>query len=178
VENGETLKVWLEALIDTNRVFLRNHPDTPKLYDSGVFYARTEDWDPIPVLYSEGYHGTDLPWCRVKRMYGKFGDCKSLACARIAELREAGKVAKVNHRFAEKPIIAPQGSWQDGNNVFTDDGRPVSQNAILLPDRTITDLQGNPKTRFVYHILVQTGLNDFEDPSKLCGMTDNELAYL
>lgn len=28
-----------------------------------------------------------------------------------------------------------------------------------------------------YHILVQTGVNTFQDPSKECGMTDNEWAH-
>ena len=145
MENAETLNVWLEALVDTNLIYLRHHRDTPALYKAGVHYARTDDWDPIPRLYEVGYHGTDSPDSRVPRHFGIFGDCKSLSCARVAELRMKGKVAKPVFRFAEKPFTAANGQ------------------------------QG---TRMLYHILVQTGIQSYEDPSKECGMTDNEWSYM
>jgi hypothetical protein len=179
VENAETLKVWLEALIDTNRVYLDFHPETPPLYKAGVHYARTDDWDPIAVLFRPGYHGTDLPWCRVPKHYGVFGDCKSLSAARIAQLRKAGKVAKPQFRYDEKPILAPPGSYNRDEGVWTAEGRCVVPDGMLAPDnRRIIGADGKLKTRLVYHILVQTGINSYEDPSKLCGMTDNEWAYM
>ena len=179
VENAETLNVWLEALIGTNRVFLSHHPRTPKLYDAGVIYARTDDWESIPDLYRESYHGTDRPECRVPKRYGRFGDCKSLACARIAELRAAGKQAKPNFRFDIKPIIAPRGSLILPNgSIVSPNGAILSADGSIAANGIVLDPSGRPRERLLYHILVQTGMNEYEDPSKVCGMTDNEWAYM
>jgi hypothetical protein len=62
----------------------------------------------------------------------KYGDCKSLAATRIAELRDAGKKADMAFRF-----------------------KPGSNGTM-------------------YHILVQTSAGGFEDPSKVCGMPEDE----
>jgi hypothetical protein len=122
-ENADVLQVLVESLVAINRIYLRSRKaaNLPKLYASGVRYRRTEDWLPIPVLLYQGY-----------------GDCKSLAAMRIAELRESGRVAKVATRF--KPMDA------DGNTMW--------------------------------HILVQTGVGTFEDPSKECGMPESEVSDL
>ena len=116
-ENADVLRTLVEALVAIDRIYLRARRDRqlPTLYQAGVRYARTEDWLPTPVLY----------WQR-------YGDCKSLAAARIAELRESGKVAKPAFRFLPRP---------DG---------------------------------VMYHILVQTSAGGFEDPSKICGMPEDE----
>ncbi len=116
-ENADVLHALIEALALVDRIYLRHRQAQrlPRLYDAGVRYARTEDWLPTPVLY----------WQR-------YGDCKSLAAARIAELREAGKFAKVAFRF-----------------------KPGSNGTM-------------------YHILVQVSAGGFEDPSKVCGMSEDE----
>jgi hypothetical protein len=54
----------------------------PLLYESGVVYARTIWWEPIPALYERGW-----------------GDCKSLTCAKVAEDRLAGINAGAVFRF-------------------------------------------------------------------------------
>ncbi len=68
-QNAIALEALLRCLIDLNILWLQQYPNTPALYDSGVYYSRTTVWDTIPALYARGY-----------------GDCKSLTAARIAEL--------------------------------------------------------------------------------------------
>lgn len=68
----------LEALTNINREWLREHPSTPGIYESGVRYIReteTEDWRDIPTIIKDGG-----------------GDCEDLACYLCAELRERKKV--------------------------------------------------------------------------------------
>ena len=66
----------LEGLVNVDRLWLRMNPSTPKLYDSGVRYARekTEYWRDIPTI-----------------ILNKEGDCEDLGSWRVAELREEGK---------------------------------------------------------------------------------------
>jgi len=68
------------ALIAANVAYLRVHPKTPRLYESGVRYEEEpgtqDDWDDIPETLSVGV-----------------GDCEDLSGWRIAELRVAGEVA-------------------------------------------------------------------------------------
>src|SRR5712672_3536337 len=80
-ENAYALRTLLETLISLNRAFLRKHA-APSLYESGVFYGRTQVWDTIPALYQR-----------------KFGDCKSLSAALIAQYREAGVDAQPVYRW-------------------------------------------------------------------------------
>jgi hypothetical protein len=74
------LRLMMEALIAANVAFLLAHPQTPRLYESGVRYEEEpegeDDWNDIPVTLSLGY-----------------GDCEDLAGWRIAELRVAGELA-------------------------------------------------------------------------------------
>lgn len=85
-EEAEALRVLLDALIRINLSFLRHHPDTKPLYKAGVVYGRTEIWDPIPALYARRY-----------------GDCKSLSAARIAELVNSGVDAQPSFRWNPRP---------------------------------------------------------------------------
>lgn len=134
VENALALRIMLDTLIRLNQEFLRYHRVRP-LYQSGVRYGRTQIWDTIPALY--------------KRTYG---DCKSLACALVAERlnegRQAGAVHRWIHRcrFCEYPMV--QGfcpAHGKGPNV-----------------EGATD----------YHILVVNEKGEFEDPSKVLGMNE------
>ena len=74
------LRLMMEALIAANVAYLRAHPDTPRLYESGVRYeeepGNQDDWNDIPETRQLGA-----------------GDCEDLAGWRIAELRVAGEVA-------------------------------------------------------------------------------------
>jgi len=68
----------LEALINMNRFYLINHPNTPKIYEADVSYISqggSEDWFDIGEALKQGG-----------------GDCKILTAWRIAELRERNKL--------------------------------------------------------------------------------------
>lgn len=67
-ENAFALKVLLNALVLLDIGWLRNNPDVPPLYASGVRYERTRNWLTTETMYRMGY-----------------GDCKSLAASLIAE---------------------------------------------------------------------------------------------
>lgn len=92
VDNAYALRALLDCLIELNQAFLLTHT-VPNLYRSGVRYGRTKIWETIPALYKRGY-----------------GDCKSLACAKIAELRAVGVPCEPVFRW-----IKP-----DGRNGATD----------------------------------------------------------
>lgn len=53
-DNAQALQALLECLISVNRVYLRRFR-TPKLYESGVRYGRTQVWDSIPDLLTRRY---------------------------------------------------------------------------------------------------------------------------
>lgn len=53
-DNAIALQQLLECLIGINRLYLRRFR-APKLYQSGVRYARTQIWDSIPDLVKRGY---------------------------------------------------------------------------------------------------------------------------
>lgn len=86
VENAHALRALLDCLIGINLAYLKYHPHTPALYRSGVYYERVDEWMPIPALYHLGY-----------------GDCKSLACALIAEYRHKGVACEPAFRWIERP---------------------------------------------------------------------------
>ncbi len=78
--NAKALGALLDCLVELNLIYLDLFPNTPGLYETGVFYylmPTKAPWDTIPTLYGRGY-----------------GDCKSLAAARVAELRRQGKAAR------------------------------------------------------------------------------------
>ena len=93
-ENALVLRRLLDCLTGINEDYLRYH-STPDLYESGVFYKRQELWEPIPALYSRGW-----------------GDCKSLACALVAQYRKAGIPCETVFRWK----VNGQGS--DGWTLF------------------------------------------------------------
>jgi hypothetical protein len=81
VEKALALRASLDLLISLNLIFLSDHT-VPPLYSAGVVYKRDPIWAPIPSLYAR-----------------TFGDCKSLACALIAEYRNRGIPAEPAFRF-------------------------------------------------------------------------------
>ena len=89
VVNSYALKRLLEILTEANVEYLAKCPAVG-LYNSGVFYDRTTEWDSIPALYRRGY-----------------GDCKSLTCALVAEYRKQGKNASATFRH----VVNSKGSY-------------------------------------------------------------------
>ena len=78
----------MESLVWIDRLWLQQHPDTPKLYDSGIRYEpefNIERWQDIPSTIKRGY-----------------GDCDDLSTWLIAEYREQGVDAKPWVKWAWK----------------------------------------------------------------------------
>jgi hypothetical protein len=73
------LRLALEALVRADREHLEAHPDTPKLYASGVRYEREplrrDNWQNIP-----------------RTLALRNGDCEDLVSWRVAELQAAGEL--------------------------------------------------------------------------------------
>ncbi len=103
-EDADVLRAMLDCLIRINIEYLRRHPKTPPLYKAGVTYGRTEVWDSIPALYARRY-----------------GDCKSLSAARIAELTVRRVVAQPTFRFNPRKngakdfhiLVQTYAGWED-----------------------------------------------------------------
>lgn len=76
--NGPSLTAAVLGLQAENEAWLRSHPNTPRLYESGVRYRREppgrEEWEPIPIVLQK-----------------RHGDCEDLASWRAAELRVSGE---------------------------------------------------------------------------------------
>ena len=71
----------LNALAEVNRLWIKYHPNAPKIYQSGVRYRRErgqENWQAIPVAYRN-----------------RAGDCDDAAAWRAGELQAQGERAKV-----------------------------------------------------------------------------------
>ena len=81
-ESHQVLNIVLNALVQMDMVHLRNHPQTPSLYQSGVRYVEEppgmEDW-------------RDIPTCLRERQ----ADCEDLACWRAAELNVRQGIAAI-----------------------------------------------------------------------------------
>lgn len=107
------LRILCDALTSLDMVYLRAHPATPTLYQSGVRYLRDrpdqEDWQTVPeVLFRGG------------------ADCKSLAAWRAAELRIRGIPAFCQFRWRGKEDRAtfhievqyPDGRIEDPSKIL------------------------------------------------------------
>jgi hypothetical protein len=77
--DGPTLELMAEFLTRLNEKWLREHPETPALYESGAFYVlQPEYWLTIPWAITIGIR------------LGHGLDCKVLSAWRAAELRVRG----------------------------------------------------------------------------------------
>jgi hypothetical protein len=109
----DAIRDLCEALIAIDRRYLARNP-VPALYDVGIRYKEqpegVEDWYDIPTAIYEGR-------C----------DCKSLACWRIAELRNAG----VNATVDVMPQAIEGGMWLYHIRVVFPDGTIEDPSLIL-----------------------------------------------
>jgi hypothetical protein len=103
--SDETLRVCLDALTTIDRLYLRAHPETPSIYDSGVQYVEepdgAEDWQDVPTCLRMG-----------------IADCEDLACWLAAELIE-------RHGLDVKADFTKQ---------VLPDGRTLYHIVVRLPD--------------------------------------------
>jgi len=104
-----------EAFVQINEQWLRTHPETPDLYESGVRYDLHADvqgpWQAIPRLYAMGR-----------------GDCEDIAAARTAELR-------VRHGIAARMCNQ---HWDHAWDA-SQEGRWSTHWLVCLPDGTVED---------------------------------------
>lgn len=94
---GPYLQVMLDALVAMNIMWLKGHPTTPLLYESGVRYRREppghDKWVAVPVVLQRRY-----------------GDCEDLASWRAAELAVHGERAKAFPKHVR--------TYSDGSKLF------------------------------------------------------------
>ena len=110
--NATALRALLDCLVELDVIYLEARPNTPGLYEARVFYhfmPTRAPWDTIPTLFSRGY-----------------GDCKSLAAARIAELRRHGQTAIPVFRFVKNHwgtmfhilLLHNNGTWECPSRIL------------------------------------------------------------
>lgn len=125
-EQAEKDICWMmEALVQRNMNYLREHPSTPRLYRSGVTWSApkqlTGDVDEVAILKkvlgSNAYRGDvnralitiqDVLGGERFRDIGRViengdGDCDNLNCWRVAELRQQGIQARPFMTSRERP---------------------------------------------------------------------------
>ncbi len=89
VRRAELLQHFLDALGSINDVWLKEHPETPLLYSSGVTYQHEDskdEWRDIPSVLDAGS-----------------SDCEDLASWRAAELRAHGVSAETLLKWQQFP---------------------------------------------------------------------------
>ena len=83
----------LEALAAVNEAWLREHPQAPWLYESGIRYEEEphgqDDWQDIPETIAL-----------------RVGDCEDLGCWRIAELRTRGR--EYARPYVKRSLVGPR----------------------------------------------------------------------
>jgi hypothetical protein len=107
-KNAIALEALMTCLTELDMLFLQCRPNTPFLYDTPVYYERTIVWDTIPALYARG-----------------FGDCKSLAACRVAELRRIGIPCRPVFRFDSNAqmtmfhilVMLEDGTFEDPSKI-------------------------------------------------------------
>src|ERR1700691_192400 len=83
-QSNEVVQILLNALCAMDCSYLRHHPHTPHLYESGVRYhvepPGLEEWQDVPTT--------------LERLWG---DCEDLACYRAANLRTRWRIPARPH---------------------------------------------------------------------------------
>lgn len=74
----------VRALVDINVAYLKAHPETPGLYESGVIYRQQQ-------TVAGAYTGIDMWWDIPQVLSQGEGSCEDLAAWRVAELQIRGK---------------------------------------------------------------------------------------
>jgi len=116
---------FLEALVQANRQWLKQHKDTPALYQAGVVYKPekgTEIWQDIPNIINSGY-----------------GDCEDLASWRTAELQSIGVAARPyikwrrlkNSWMYHATVKLPNGKIEDPSLALGMNNHPIVSKPVF-----------------------------------------------
>lgn len=114
------LRLLLEALTQSNELYLAHNPGTPSLYRSGVRYQREpagqEQWLSIPALYAQGH-----------------GDCEDLAAARCAEIRLGGGSCALDFYWRKLPegVLMYHIIVRHGDGQIEDPSRRLGMGAMI-----------------------------------------------
>src|SRR5689334_12279791 len=118
--NKRVIEIMLAALVELNIDYLREHPNTPPIFSSGIRYeaepAGQEQWLSIPFVL-------------MRRDMGLGADCEDLACWRVAELRL--RLGENAH-----PIVTDR-SMPDGSRVYhirVKRGKRGKGGAVMIED--------------------------------------------
>jgi hypothetical protein len=104
--SGRALEGPIKTLYTLDYDYLREHPNTPPLYKSGVRYRNGKvDWFSIPEVLA-----------------ARTGDCKDLACWRTAELRLQGinAVPRLSRKgnMWHVTVKLPDGTIEDPSRIL------------------------------------------------------------
>lgn len=117
-ENAVVLRHLLECLTAINVEYLQRHP-TRSIFQAGVRYGRTFEWDSIPAVIRRGY-----------------GDCKSLSAWYCAELRLRGEKCRPIFKMFPSSYGAPNFHiWVATSEGEVDPSAKLGMNEYLRAQR-------------------------------------------
>lgn len=110
------IEAALECLVRLDQMYLRVHPETPPLYQTGVRYLRDADGATQETPPAELW--LTIPDC----IRAGGADCKVLSAWRCAELREAGEHARcvLSHRGSlwHVRVVRSDGTIEDPSRLL------------------------------------------------------------
>jgi hypothetical protein len=125
-QRSRAYEFFLEALVETNRDWIRRFPWLPRLEDSGARYKKDPVWHDIPLVIAAGY-----------------SDCKSLVAYRLSDLRQRDGFD--GRRRDGTPLVKPIISWKRGPK---DKGNHVRMHVqVEFPDGRVEDVCRWPQMR-------------------------------
>jgi hypothetical protein len=127
----KSINTLLATLTFCDVAYLRNHPEVPPIYQSGVRYQRecgsNDDWQDVPTTLKL-----------------KTGDCEDFACWRAAELQARGIAAwpmtLVRRTPSGKIAFHPVVKWPDGR--IEDPARRLGLDGEEMAEHSCTGLGG------------------------------------
>ena len=149
--------LWLlEALAQWNEIYLRAHPETPRLYQSGVIYKLPEQFDrqEVPEIG------------RLREIVMRFADRGERAEALELLKRLADQLGGGEH-FRDIPAII-ENNGGDCDNIA---GWRVAELRVAgIPAKPYITWRRRPDNGMTYHAIVLWPDGSSEDPSLLLGM--------
>ena len=156
-ESRKDLGWMLEALTQRDQAYLKEHPDTPLLYQSGVVYERPAQFQGLCPEASV-----------LKNALGPMA-----ADPQVADVLETVQAALGGERFRDIGRIIEKGEV-DCDNLGCWRAAELRQNGIAASPFITWRQRSDGGT--TYHVLVRWPDNTLEDPSLLLGMSQPERA--